>query len=160
MLNENRLSGAIPAELGALTELRALACHENKLSGPLPAAIGSLRNLEHLCARAVARRDASQRDPTRRDATRRDATRGCAAPFPQPRARPARARSLPTLRPVRRDLTGNSLSGKLPASLGSLSNLLSLCVLSERAPRTQRAPRARGDRRRPRMRRPRRRALR
>ncbi len=47
-LQENELSGQIPAELSSLTNLRILNLSRNKLSGPIPAWLGSLTNLEQL----------------------------------------------------------------------------------------------------------------
>ena len=47
-LGENELSGTIPAELGDLTNLRLLHLHENKLSGAIPAELGRLANLRYL----------------------------------------------------------------------------------------------------------------
>ena len=47
-LRENRLSGALPAELGSLTHLRELTLFINQLSGTLPSSLGNLTNLELL----------------------------------------------------------------------------------------------------------------
>ena len=47
-LQRNDLTGAIPPELGRLTELRRLWLFENKLTGPLPPELGSLAKLENL----------------------------------------------------------------------------------------------------------------
>ena len=47
-LQENQLSGQIPAELSSLTSLRVLYLRNNELSGPIPAALGSLTTLEQL----------------------------------------------------------------------------------------------------------------
>lgn len=44
-LEENRLAGTIPAELGGLTRLEVLNLRENELEGPLPPEIGSLTRL-------------------------------------------------------------------------------------------------------------------
>ena len=47
-LNDNRLSGAIPTELGELTELRSLLLANNRLSGEIPVELAALANLEKL----------------------------------------------------------------------------------------------------------------
>ena len=47
-LYDSRLSGEIPAELGNLTNLKALFLHENELSGEIPVELGNLANLEVL----------------------------------------------------------------------------------------------------------------
>ena len=47
-LAESRLTGAIPPELGSLTELRWLELSLNRLTGPIPVELGSLANLEEL----------------------------------------------------------------------------------------------------------------
>ena len=41
-LNENQLSGAIPPELGELSDLRRLRLFENQLTGPSPRGWGTL----------------------------------------------------------------------------------------------------------------------
>ena len=47
-LNENQLSGQIPAELGNLSELTHLFLYENQLSGQIPITLGNLSKLEDL----------------------------------------------------------------------------------------------------------------
>ena len=47
-LNNNELSGEIPAELGSLSNLEVLYLKKNALSGEIPAELGSLSNLEWL----------------------------------------------------------------------------------------------------------------
>lgn len=47
-LEGNNLSGALPAEVGALDALTGLSLGDNALSGPLPQSLGNLVLLEHL----------------------------------------------------------------------------------------------------------------
>lgn len=47
-LGQNSLSGAIPASLGALSKLRVLSLHTNRLSGEIPAELGQLSSLQTL----------------------------------------------------------------------------------------------------------------
>ena len=48
ILNDNALSGEIPAELGSLSNLTWLYLNDNDLSGEIPAELGSLSNLTTL----------------------------------------------------------------------------------------------------------------
>ena len=47
-LERNQLEGAIPRELGGLTNLRILYLLQNQLSGEIPAELGNLKKLEQL----------------------------------------------------------------------------------------------------------------
>ena len=47
-LEDNQLSGEIPAELGSLTELEYLDLQRNQLSGEIPAELSNLSNLKHV----------------------------------------------------------------------------------------------------------------
>ena len=47
-LSDNQLSGAIPPELSNLTNLTDLSLYDNQLSGAIPPELGSLSNLERL----------------------------------------------------------------------------------------------------------------
>jgi Leucine-rich repeat (LRR) protein len=47
-LSGNQLSGAIPPELGGLSELQSLSLGNNQLSGGIPPELGDLSNLEYL----------------------------------------------------------------------------------------------------------------
>lgn len=47
-LNDNRLRGEIPPELGTLTRLQELYLTQNQLTGGIPPAIGNLTDLKHL----------------------------------------------------------------------------------------------------------------
>ena len=95
-LTENQLSGAIPAELGSLTNLQRLYLSNNLLTGEIPAELGRLINLEglHLSGNQLT------------------------GPIP---AELANLSNLELLA-----LGGNQLTGKIPAWLGSLANLQGL----------------------------------
>ena len=94
----SQLTGAIPVELGNLTNLRALLLSQNQLSGPIPVSLAGLSNLEALDARGNQLTGAI----------------------------PTELGSLAKLRSL--SLGGNTLTGAIPAELGSLSNLLSLSL--------------------------------
>ena len=97
-LTENQLSGAIPAELGSLTNLQRLYLSDNLLTGEIPAELGSLINLEglHLWGNGLTGEI------------------------------PAELANLTNLE--RLNLGGNQLTGKIPAWLGSLANLQRLSL--------------------------------
>ena len=92
-LEDNRLSGVIPAELGSLANLKRLNLYGNELSGPIPAELGSLSNLQWLLLFGNQLSGAI----------------------------PAGLGSLSNLE--RLSLNVNQLSGEIPAELGSLSSL-------------------------------------
>ena len=94
----SQLTGAIPSELGNLTNLRALLLSNNQLSGPIPGALGGLSNLEAL------------------DLWGNELT----GAIPAELGRLARLRSL--------SLGENELTGPIPVWLENLSNLLSLSL--------------------------------
>ncbi|CEM11834.1 unnamed protein product [Vitrella brassicaformis CCMP3155] len=48
LINNNLLSGSIPAELGQLTELRKVYLHDNQLSGTLPDTLSGWKSVEYL----------------------------------------------------------------------------------------------------------------
>ena len=53
-LHSNNLGGALPAELGDLTGLRALNLSDNRLSGPLSPDLGRLTDLQTLDLTSIA----------------------------------------------------------------------------------------------------------
>ena len=91
----NRLRGAIPAELGKLTELRRLVLARNYsgLTGPIPAGLSNLTNLEELYLYSNALEGAI----------------------------PPELGNLPAL--VTLSLLSNALEGAIPPELGNLANL-------------------------------------
>ena len=92
-LENNRLTGEIPAELGSLTNLVRLLLHANQLTGGIPAELGSLAGLEELFL------------------NNNQLTGEI----------PAELGSLTNLEWLR--LSGNQLTGEIPAELGSLAGL-------------------------------------
>ena len=94
----SQLTGAVPSELGNLTNLRALLLSNNQLSGPIPGALGGLSKLEAL------------------DLWGNELT----GAIPAELGRLSKLRSL--------SLGENELTGPIPVWLESLSNLLSLSL--------------------------------
>ena len=97
-LRDNQLTGAIPAELGRLTNLDFLLLSENQLTGAIPAELGRLTNLELLYLND------------------NQLTGGI----------PAELGNLTNL--LRLALHSNQLTGGIPAELGNLTNLLRLAL--------------------------------
>ncbi len=94
----SQLTGAIPEELGELTNLRALILSGNQLSGTIPSSLGNLSNLEALDVRSNQ----------------------LTGSIPTELGGISRLRSL--------SVGENDLTGPIPAWLGSLSDLLSLSL--------------------------------
>ena len=95
-LNANDLSGAIPPELGQLSNLESLWLSDNDLSGAIPSELGQLANLEWL---GLGRNDLSG-------------------------AIPRELGQLGNLQSL--ELAHNNLSGGIPPELGQLANLRKL----------------------------------
>ena len=94
----NNLTGAIPSQLGSLSNLTALEFTDNQLTGPIPAELGNLSNLESL---ALGSNDLTGNIPSELG-------------------------SLSNLTEL--SLSSNDLTGTIPSELGSLSNLTSLSL--------------------------------
>ena len=99
-LAESRLTGAIPPELGSLTELRWLVLSQNRLTGPIPVELGSLPNLQELSLQGNR----------------------LSGPIPTSLGDLADLRRLL--------LSGNRLSGQVPSQLGDLADLQQLRLSS------------------------------
>ena len=97
-LSGNRLSGAIPPELGNLASLTTLSLYGNGLSREIPSELGNLTNLTHLNLRG----------------------NGLSGPIPPELGNLANL--------TRLNFHKNGLSGKIPASLGNLVNLTMLAL--------------------------------
>ena len=95
-LDENQLSGSIPAELGNLTNLQYLSLVVNQLSGSIPAALGNLANLQYLSLNGNQLSGSI----------------------------PAELGNLTNLQNL--SLSHNQLSGQIPPALGNLTNLTGL----------------------------------
>ena len=94
----NNLTGAIPSQLGSLSNLTALELTGNQLTGSIPAELGNLSNLESL---ALGSNDLTGNIPSELG-------------------------SLSNLTGL--SLSSNDLTGTIPSELGSLSNLTSLSL--------------------------------
>lgn len=92
-LQDNGLTGSIPESLGSLTNLEKLDLQDNQLSGSIPDRLGSLANLQELALQDNA----------------------LSGTIPQSLGILIRLQLL--------DLQDNQLSGSIPENLGSLSNL-------------------------------------
>lgn len=97
-LTDNELVGEIPVELGQLSKLTLLLLNDNDLTGEIPPDLGQLSNLTHL---RLARNDLGGRIPSALG-------------------------QLSNL--VALDLDYNELTGAIPAELGRLSNLEELVL--------------------------------
>ncbi len=99
-LQDNGLTGTIPADLGGLTALTVLYLFDNTLSGTIPAELGSLSNLEYLYLNS-------------------NSLSGTI---------PVELGNLSSL--IELILSGNELSGAIPSELGNLSNLSFLILFT------------------------------
>ncbi|PAP75479.1 hypothetical protein BSZ37_02965 [Rubrivirga marina] len=95
-LNENQLSGSLPAEIGQMSRLERLYAFGNELSGPIPTEIGGLSSLTHLALYDNQLTGALPNELGRLDAL------------------------------TYLFLDQNQLSGEIPEELGQLSDLLEL----------------------------------
>ena len=95
-LGRNELVGPIPNELGNLVNLENLTLGSNELTGPIPEELGNLVNIESLNLRSNE----------------------LTGQIPEELGRPVNLRRL--------DLGRNALTGGIPASLGNLANVTEL----------------------------------
>ncbi len=102
-VNGNALTGSVPPELGGLTHLERLWLNDNDLTGPIPPELGKLINLRYLW---LARNNLS-------------------GPIPPDLGKLTRLVSLELDRNARASV-GTGLSGPIPAELGKLTRLQTL----------------------------------
>ena len=119
-LGDNQLSGSVPAELGSLSKLQTLDLSGNELRGPIHAELGDLSNLQWL---VLDRNELSGPIPAELGSLANLRTldlrfNQLSGPIP------VELGSLFSLQ--RLGLWANELSGEIPAELGSLANLLTL----------------------------------
>ena len=117
VLNENRLSGPIPSELGNLTNLTELWLPDNQLSGSIPTTLGDLAKLEVL---ELDRNPLSGSIPSELGNLSNLEVlvlyeNQLSGPIPSELGRLSNLTGL--------SLAQNQLSGSIPSELGNLSNL-------------------------------------
>ena len=122
-LSSNSVHGALPAELGDLTNLESLRLSDNPLRGPIPAALGDLTNLEILWLGSQGRGRLTGPIPAALgDLTNLESLVLSSNKLTGPI--PAWLGDLTNLRVL--NLWSNELTGPIPAALGDLTNLESL----------------------------------
>ena len=125
-LENNGLSGEIPAELGDLTNLISLRLYSNSLSGEIPAALGGLSNLQELI---LSRNALTGEIPVELGGL----TNLISLRLYSNRLSgeiPMELRGMANLQEL--DLNENMLTGEIPAALGELANLQVLSLWSNR----------------------------
>lgn len=125
-LKNNRLSGALPPEIGTLTHLRHLTLPGNSLIGPIPTVIGDLSMLFHVDLRWNALEGNIPDELTRLSGIGSLLLSANRLSGPVPRA----FSDLPLL--TRLDLSHNQLRGWIPPEIGSLRFLRSLGLSDNR----------------------------
>ena len=117
MINENRLTGSIPASLGSLPNLRTLDLGRNRLTGSIPSSLGGLANLEFL---GISFNDLTGPFPSSLG-NLTNLTHLLIDDNPLTDSIPSWLGNLTNLTHV--SLWGNQLTGSIPAFLGDLANL-------------------------------------
>ena len=121
-LQENNLSGGLPAELGRLTNLRSLHLGWNNLSGPIPVELSQLTNLEslNLADNALSGPIPVELGQLSNLAELNLDFNDLSGALPPELGQMTDLESL--------DLSGNNLSGALPPELGQMTGLRSLSL--------------------------------
>ena len=124
-LQENQLSGPIPAELGDLANLTHLGFGWNQLIGSIPTELSNLANLTHLwlsgnqLSGSIPAELVNLANLTELDLEQNQLT----GPIPMDLGRLTQLTWL--------GLNGNQLTGEIPVELDNLTNLLTLIALPE-----------------------------
>ena len=114
---QNNLTGAIPSQLGSLSNLERMYLDSNQLSGEIPSELGDLSNLERL---SLSRNQLSGEIPEELSSlSNLTELQLCCNELSG--EIPSELSSLLSLEQM--SLDGNQLSGGIPSELGSLSNL-------------------------------------
>ncbi|KAF2597900.1 hypothetical protein F2Q68_00008032 [Brassica cretica] len=135
-LDTNNLEGVIPSELGNLTNLVELTLFDNKLGGEIPKSIGELRNLEIF--RAGGNKNLRGELPWEIGNCEGLVTLGLAETSLSgklPASIGGFTGSIPGTLPKSLqfiDFSGNSLTGRLPPKIGSLTELTKLNLAKNR----------------------------
>lgn len=114
-LGLNNLTGPIPAEIGELTELRELNLSDNYLSGPIPAEIGALTELREFRSRGNAFTEIPAEIAGLEKLEDLWIVEGAIAAIPD------EIWSITSLRTL--GLSNNRLTGTIPPEIGNLVNL-------------------------------------
>ena len=116
-LSNNQLTGEIPAELGDLTNLEVLYLHNNQLTGSIPVELGNLTNLEwlHLYSNQLTGEIPVELGNLANLQTLYLNNNQLTGEIP------AELGSLTNVEVLR--LASNQLTGEIPAELGSLTNV-------------------------------------
>ena len=120
VVNNNNLSGPIPAELGSLSSLKGLSLQRNDLSGPIPPELGSLSSLK-----VLSLNDNNLSGPIPPELGNLDSVTSLSLSDNDLLGQiPPELGNLGSLRWL--SLRNNDLSGATPSELGNLDNLTTM----------------------------------